>query len=87
MTLLKGTVNMKQITIYGAGCEKCRQTETLIRRVVAELDIPAEIVKVSDLKEIALAGVLRTPAVAVDGVVKMAGRIPRETDIEDWVLD
>ena len=74
-----------KITVYGSGCAKCQQTEALIRRVVAEADLEAEIVKVSDLREMSAAGILMTPAVAVDGTVKIAGRVPKAEEVATWI--
>jgi small redox-active disulfide protein 2 len=73
------------ITIYGAGCAKCKQMEELIRRVVAELGVDAEVVKVSGLMGIISAGILQTPAAAVDGVVKVAGRVPTVEEVTRWM--
>jgi small redox-active disulfide protein 2 len=55
---------------------KCRQTEDLVRQVIAQTGIQATVEKVSDVQAIAAAGILSTPAVAVDGVVKLKGRVP-----------
>ena len=76
---------MKTITIYGPGCAKCKQTEELVRRVVTEMGIQADIVKVSDIKEMVTAGIMSTPALAVDGVIKMAGRVPKADEVKQWI--
>jgi len=74
-----------KITIYGSGCAKCKQTEALVQRVVAECGVPAEVVKVSEIREIVSAGILTTPAVAVDGVVKVSGRVPTADEVKRWI--
>ena len=76
---------MKTITVYGPGCAKCKQTEELVRRVVSEVGVDTEIVKVSDIKEMITAGIMSTPAVAVDGVVKVAGRVPKAEEVKQWI--
>jgi len=76
---------MKKVTIYGPGCAKCKQTEELVKRVVAESGVPVEVVKVSDIKEMVTAGILSTPAVAVDGVIKAAGRVPKAEEVKAWI--
>ncbi len=73
------------ITIFGSGCTKCKQTEELVRRVVLEVGVEAEIVKVSKIKAIIDAGIMLTPAVAVDGVVKLSGRVPKTEEVERWL--
>ncbi len=76
---------MKTITVYGPGCAKCNQTEELIRRLVVESGSDAAVVKTSDLKEMIAAGIMSTPAVAVDGVVKSAGRVPKADEVMEWI--
>ena len=76
-----------KITIYGSGCAKCKQTEEIVRRAVAAAGVAAEIAKVGEMREIARAGVLTTPAVAVDGAVKLAGRVPTAEEVQAWLSD
>lgn len=74
-----------KITVYGPGCAKCKQTEDLVRRVVAEIGVETEIAKVSDIKDMITAGIMSTPAVAVDGVVKVSGRVPKADEVKQWI--
>ncbi len=74
-----------KIIVYGPGCAKCKQTEELVRRLVAESGAAVEVEKVSDIREMVKAGVMSTPAVAVDGVVKVAGRVPQPKEVEAWL--
>ncbi len=74
-----------KITVYGPGCARCKETEKIVRAAVAEKNIAAEIEKVSDFAAMAKAGVLTTPAVAVNGVIKSAGRVPSAAEIETWL--
>ncbi len=76
---------MKKITVYGPGCIKCKQTETLVRQVVAETGTDATVEKVTDFQAIAAAGILSTPAVAVDGVVKLTGRVPTAEELRHLI--
>ncbi len=76
---------MKNVKVYGPGCQKCHLTEERVRKVVKEGSLDANVEKVSDFAEMAAAGVLSTPAVSVDGVVKMAGRVPTEDEIRAWL--
>jgi len=64
-----------KIQILGSGCAKCKLLEENARAAVAELGLAAEVVKVSDMETIAGMGVMSTPALAVDGVVKSSGRV------------
>lgn len=74
-----------KITVYGPGCRKCHEAEELVRRVVAEAGADAVVEKVSDLQAMMKAGVISTPGVAVDGVLKVAGRVPRAEEIRSWL--
>ena len=76
---------MKKITVYGPGCLKCKQTEELVRQVVAQTGVEATIEKVSDIQAIATAGILSTPAVAVDGIVKLKGRVPTAEELRQAI--
>ena len=72
-----------KIEIYGSGCSKCKKTEEIVRQVVNELNIEAEISKIEDLQKIIDKGIMMTPAVAVDGVVKILGRVPSIQDVKN----
>jgi small redox-active disulfide protein 2 len=76
---------MLNITVYGPGCAKCKETEKRVRHVVETSGVEATVRKASDFAEMAKAGVLMTPAVAVNGVIKLAGRIPEEPEIASWI--
>ena len=75
-----------KIEILGSGCAKCKSTEKSIRKIVEELGISAEIVKVEDLQEIINRGVMMTPAVFVDGEAKIVGRVPSADEIKKLLL-
>jgi small redox-active disulfide protein 2 len=74
-----------EIKVLGPGCPKCKQTEEIVRQVVAEEGITANIEKVTDVMKIAGYGVFGTPAVIVDGEVKCVGKIPKKEDIKTWI--
>ena len=63
-----------KIEILGKGCPKCAMLAENAEKAVRELGVEAEIVKVKDIKEIMMRGVMLTPALAVDGVVKSSGQ-------------
>ena len=71
-----------KIEVLGTGCSKCRATEKNVRKAVEELGIQAEIVKVEDLQDIINRGVMMTPAVVVDGKVKISGHQPTVEEIK-----
>jgi small redox-active disulfide protein 2 len=71
-----------KIEILGTGCPKCKATEKIVRKVVEELGIKVDIIKVEDLQEIVNRGVMMTPAVVVDGEVKIVGHVPSTDEIK-----
>ena len=77
--------NKMKIEILGPGCARCRATEANIRKALAELQVEAEVVHVSDVREIAKRGVMLTPGLVVDGKVVSKGRIPEVHEIKDWL--
>ncbi|MDY0273866.1 MAG: thioredoxin family protein [Desulfomicrobium sp.] len=74
-----------EIKVLGPGCAQCAQTEKLVREVVATKGGNIVVQKVSDFKEMMAAGVMSTPAVVIDGVVKCTGRIPSKEEISTWI--
>jgi small redox-active disulfide protein 2 len=64
-----------KIQVLGSGCAKCKLLEEHVREAVAESGIQADVEKVTDLAAIAGMGVMSTPALAIDGVVKSMGRV------------
>jgi small redox-active disulfide protein 2 len=74
-----------EIKILGPGCANCQKLENLTREVVQELGIEATMDKVTDVKEIARAGVLRTPGLMVDGEVKVSGKVPSKAEITQLI--
>lgn len=63
------------IQILGTGCAKCQALERNAREAVTRTGIAAEVIKVSDLNVIMEMGVMVTPALAIDGTVKKAGKL------------
>lgn len=74
-----------KLEILGSGCAKCHKLEENTREAVAELGIDAEVTKVQDIKAIMAHGVMVTPALVVDGVVKVAGKVPSRDDIKKLI--
>ncbi|MBU2701325.1 small redox-active disulfide protein 2 [Sporomusaceae bacterium BoRhaA] len=71
-----------KIEILGMGCQKCNALDNAAKQAAKELGIDAEFAKVEDIKEIMKYGVMTTPALVVDGVVKVAGKVPGKDEIK-----
>ena len=78
---------MKKIQILGTGCPKCEKLEVNAREAVAQLGIEAEVEKVKDLNRIADAGVMMTPALAVDGKVMVSRKVASVAEIAGWLRE
>lgn len=76
---------MLEIKVYGPGCAKCKETEKRVRHVVEQSGVEANVTHAVDFAEMARAGILTTPAVAVNGEIKISGRVPTEEEIKEWV--
>ncbi|HBK86139.1 MAG TPA: redox-active disulfide protein 2 [Firmicutes bacterium] len=71
-----------QIKVLGPGCTNCKKLYKLVQDAVKELGRDDEIIYVTDMAEIAMAGVMRTPALIMDGQVKISGRVPKLEEIK-----
>ena len=74
-----------KIEILGTGCPKCKKLYENAQTAVKELNVQAEVVKVEDIQKIIDYGIMTTPAIAIDGQVKAAGRIPAPDEIKKWL--
>ncbi len=74
-----------KIEVLGMGCAKCASLYETAKLAAAELGLEAEIVKVEDIKEIMKYAVMSTPALVVDGTVKVAGRVPGKDEIKGFL--
>ena len=70
-----------EIKILGTGCAKCKTAQAVVEKVVAESGIEATITKIEDIMDIMKYNVMSTPAIVVDEVVKIKGRVPSETEV------
>ena len=75
-------LSMKNILILGPGCSKCQKLAVVAEEAAKALGIAYELQKVTDLKQITALGVMFTPALVVDGNVKLAGRVPSLEDMK-----
>ncbi len=73
---------MKKLQVLGMGCPKCEELTQRAEEAARALGLEYGMEKVSDLKEIMTFGVMLTPALVVDGKVKVAGRVPPVEEIK-----
>ena len=75
-----------KIAILGTGCAKCRQAVEVVRQAVEQAGVDATIDKVEDIQEIMKFEAMRTPAVAIDGKVKISGRVPSAEEVKSLLV-
>jgi len=73
---------MKKLQILGPGCAKCETLAHTVEEVAKTLGLEYELTKVTDLAEIMSFRVMMTPALVVDGKVKVAGRVPSVDELK-----
>ncbi len=78
---------MKLIQVLGPGCAKCTEAARIAAEAVAESGVEAKVEKVEDIQKIMEFGVFSTPAVVVDGKVKVVGRVPSKKDVAAWLAE
>ncbi|WP_355662145.1 thioredoxin family protein [Halomonas salifodinae] len=71
-----------KVTIYGSGCKKCEQLSANAKAAAAALGIEVEIEKVTDVNAIIDQGVMRTPALGIDGEVVIEGKVASSDELE-----
>jgi len=77
---------MKKIQILGTGCPKCKLLTANAEEAVKAMGIEAIIEKVEKIQDIMKFGVMTTPALVVDGVVKSAGKVLSAEDIKKFLV-
>ena len=75
------------IKVLGSGCANCKRVEQIARKVVAELAVEAEIIKVTDINQITAYNLLSTPGLVVNEKVVCSGRIPTPAEVTTWFTD
>lgn len=76
---------MKKIQVLGTGCPKCKKLYEAAQEAAGAVSIKAEVTKVEDINEIMKFGVMMTPALVIDGEVKVVGRVPRVEEIKNML--
>jgi small redox-active disulfide protein 2 len=74
-----------KIKVLGTGCPKCKKLYAEAEKAVVAAGVAAELEKVEKLDEIIKYGVMMTPALVIDEVVKVSGRVPPVKEIVGWI--
>lgn len=76
---------MKTVKVYGPGCKRCETTEAMVRDAATKLGVEVEVEKITDPRSIAMAGVMSTPGISVDGKLVHAGGLPDAAKLAAWL--
>ena len=76
---------MKKLQILGTGCAKCTKLAEATEQAARSLGVPYEMEKVTEIQKIMAFGVMMTPALVVDGVVKVSGKVPSSDEIRKMI--
>lgn len=71
-----------EVKVLGPGCAKCKTTFQVIEKVIKDNNLDVKLTKVDDIMEMMSYNIMTTPAVVVDGEVKMKGQVPSESDVK-----
>ncbi len=74
-----------EIKVFGPGCARCSETYALMQEVAETKGNGISVQKISDPKEMMLAGVMSTPAVVINGVIRSSGRVPDREEVAAWI--
>ncbi|UCF70349.1 MAG: thioredoxin family protein [candidate division WOR-3 bacterium] len=74
-----------EIRILGPGCPRCHEVEKRTIDVLAELNVAADVQKVTDMKRIMEYKIMTPPGLVINGKVKCSGRIPAKDEIKKWI--
>ncbi len=75
------------IKVLGAGCTQCHSLTQMVMEVLTELEIPAGVDHITDLKEIARYGVMGSPALVINGKVMVVGSVPPRDRVRKWLAE
>jgi small redox-active disulfide protein 2 len=75
-----------EVRIYGSSsCARCKGVYELVKEVIAERGLSADVEHITDPKVVAAAGVMASPTLAIDGKIVASGRAPKKKEIERWL--
>lgn len=76
-----------KIEIFGPGCHRCLHLEKMVKDIISELNISADVEKVNDITKIVDAGIMQTPGLRINGKIKSFGRVPKPEEIKKWIAE
>ena len=78
---------MLTIKVLGSGCANCKRVEQIAHKVIADMGVEAEVVKVTDYNDIMAYNVMSTPGLVVNEKLVSTGRIPTSAEVTTWLTN
>ena len=78
---------MLTIKVLGSGCANCKRVEQIVRKVVEEMTLQAEVIKVTEYPEIMKYNVMSTPGLVINEKIVSTGRIPTPAEVTSWLAN
>jgi len=78
---------MTTVKVLGAGCTKCKLLHQRLLALKTDNGFDFDLVKVTDLKEIISYGIMATPGLIINGVVKSVGTVPEDAQLLQWLKE
>jgi small redox-active disulfide protein 2 len=78
---------MLTIKILGSGCANCKRLEQIAQKVVSEMGIEAEVIKVTEYLDIMAYNVMSTPGLVINEKLVSSGRIPTPVEVTTWLAN
>lgn len=78
---------MLTIKVLGSGCANCKRVEQIVRKLVAEMSLEAEVIKVTEYAEIMAYNIMSTPGLVINEKIVSTGRIPAPAEVTTWLTN
>ena len=78
---------MLTIKVLGSGCANCKRVEQIVRKIVTEMNLEAQVIKVTDYNDITAYNILSTPGLVINEKVVSYGRIPSPAEVTTWITN
>lgn len=78
---------MTSVKVLGAGCSQCKVLHERLQALKSKYDLEFDLVKITDLNEIISYGIMATPGLVINGVVKSVGIIPKDSQLLQWLKE
>ena len=78
---------MLTIKVLGSGCANCKRVEQIVHKVVQEMTLEAEVIKVTEYPEIMKYNIMSTPGLVINEKIVSTGRIPTPAEVMTWLAD